>query len=134
MTSSATTTFACMKSCVDSGVHGVVGFPENGACARIWSSSGIFQALTPFVAHWWKTSSICVSSITPATSQRCSFTISTSVPRIGPELSTGDAIRMRRRARPRNFATRWESASPYSGVNHGRTSTPPPTSTGRGWT
>ena len=82
--------------------------------------SGIFQALTPFVAHWWKTSSTCVSSITPATSQRCSFTTSTSVPRIGPEVSTGEAIRMRCVARPRNFATRWESASPYSGVNHGR--------------
>ena len=46
-------------------------------------------------------------------------TISTSVPRIGPELSTGEAIRIRRRAWPSSFAIRCESASPCSGVNHG---------------
>ena len=96
-TSSATTTLACMKSCSDSGVQRVEGFPENGAEVRIVFRSGIFQALTPFVAHWWKTSSTCVSSITPAMSQRFSFTTSTSVARIGPEVRTGEAIRMRLR-------------------------------------
>ena len=80
VTSSATTTFACMKSCDR------LRRPRRRRLARErrrgrgpCRSSGIFQALTPFVAHWWKTSSTCVSSITPATSQRCSFTISTSV-------------------------------------------------------
>ena len=134
VTSSATTILACMKSCSDSGVHRVDGLPENGAAVSTVFSSGIFQALTPFVAHWWKTSSTCVSSMTPATSQRCSFTTSTSVARIGPEVSTGDAILIRLRARPRNFATRWESASPYSGVNQARVSIPSGTVTGRGST
>ena len=51
----------------------------------------------------------------------------------GPELSTGEAIRTRRFAWPIRFAIRCASASPCSGVNHGRTSMPP-TSTGRGST
>ena len=42
-TSSATTTFACMKSCSDSGVQRVDGLPANGAPVRIVRSSGIFQ-------------------------------------------------------------------------------------------
>ena len=102
----------------------VVGLPENGAAVSTVFSSGIFQALTPFVAHWWKTSSTCVSSITPATSQRCSFTTSTSVAedRAGGEDGGGDPDPLP--ARPRNFATRWESASPYSGVNQARASIP----------
>ena len=74
-----------------------------------------------------------MSSTTPATSTFPSEQTSASVPRIGPELSTGEAIRIRRFAWPIRFAIRWASASPCSGVNHGRTSTPP-TSTGRGST
>jgi len=50
-TSSATTTFACMKSWTAPGDHGVDGFPENAPTVTIVSSSGIFQALTPFRAH-----------------------------------------------------------------------------------
>ena len=100
----------------------------------IVSSSGIFQALTPLRDHWRNTSSDCVSSRTPVTAQRRSFTTSTSVPRIGPAVSTGDAIRTRSRARPMCFAIRWESASPCPGVNQGRTVTPPSSSTGRGST
>ena len=34
-TSSATTTFACMKSCTPSGDHGVDGLPENPALSTI---------------------------------------------------------------------------------------------------
>ena len=74
-----------------------------------------------------------MSSTTPATSTFPSEQTSASVPRIGPELSTGDAIRTRRFAWPIRFAIRCASASPCSGVNHGRTSMPP-TSTGRGST
>ena len=56
--------------------------------------SGIFHSLTPFVSHCPKTWSTCVSSTTPATGARPSFTTSTRVPRIG-RMSTGDAIRTR---------------------------------------
>src|SRR6185436_14787805 len=69
-TSSATTTFACMKSCTLPGDHAVDGLPENEPAVTIASSSGIFQALTPFPDHCRKTSSDWVSSTTPATSQR----------------------------------------------------------------
>jgi hypothetical protein len=74
-----------------------------------------------------------VSSTTPATSTFPSEQISARVPRIGPELSTGDAIRIRRRACPSRLAIRCASASPCSGANQGRTSISP-TSTGRGST
>ena len=133
-TSSATTTFACMKSCTPPGAHGVDGFPENAPRVTIVRSSGIFHALTPFLLHCRNTSSDCVSSITPATWQRRSLTTSTRVPRIGPALKTGEAMRIRLRARPMCFATRCDSASPFPGVNHGRTEIPPGSSTGRGST
>ena len=60
----------------------------------------------------------------PTTGHRPSFTTSTSVPRIGPDVRTGDAIRTRAVAFPMCFAIRCESASPCSGVNHGRTRAP----------
>ena len=123
-----------MKSCTPSGRHGVDGLPANAARSTIVSRSGIFHALIAFRLHWRKTSSTCVSSTTPTTRQRPSLTTSTSVPRIGPAVSTGDAILIRRCARPMCFATRCDSASPFPGVNHGRTLTPPSSSTGRGST
>ncbi len=131
--SSATTTFACMKSCVEDGDHGIDVFPLNCAPSITRRRSGIFHSLTPFVFHWMKTWSTCVSSTTPAMLHRPSFTTSTSVARIGPEVSTGDAMRTRERALPMCFATRCESASPCSGQNHARTRAPP-TSSGRGST
>ena len=48
--------------------------------------------------------------------------ISARVPRIGPDVSTGEAIRIRRLARPRCLAIRCASGSPWSGQNHGRSS------------
>jgi hypothetical protein len=131
--SSQTTTFACMKSLTDSGVHGVEVFPANCAPSSTACKSGIFHALTPFVRHWWNTSSTCVSSTIPSTAQRRSRTTSTSVARIGPEVSTGEAMRTRSRAFPTCLAIRCASAAPYSGQNHARTRAPS-TSTGRGST
>jgi hypothetical protein len=55
---------------------------------------------------------------------------SASVPRIGPAVITGEAIRMRR-ARPIAFAIRCDSSSPCPGVNHARIRCPA-TSSGRG--
>ncbi len=49
--SSATVTFACMKSWSVPGPHGVEGFPENGACMTR-SSSGSFHETLPFWRHW----------------------------------------------------------------------------------
>jgi len=52
MTSSATVSFACMKSwTASSGVHGVDGLAENGIFESTAASSGIFQAVCPFSAH-----------------------------------------------------------------------------------
>ena len=131
--SSATTTFACMKSCNELGVHCVETFPLNSPSSSTLRRSGIFQALTPFVCHCEKTSSTCVSSITPAIEERFSFSASTRVARIGPDESTGEAMRTRSLAFPIAFATRWASASPCSGQNQARTWAPS-TCSGRGST
>ena len=133
-TSSATTNLACMKSWSDSGVHGVDGLPENGAAGGPCSSSGIFQALTPFVAHWWKTSSTWVSSTTPATSQRCSFATSASVreDRAGGEHGRCDPDPPPRAAEELRDAVR--ECVAVLGREPGRTSMPSLDRTGRGWT
>ena len=52
--SSATTSFACMKSCTDSGVQGIDSLPLQGAPSSTLWRSGIFHSLTPFVRHWPK--------------------------------------------------------------------------------
>ena len=54
-----------MKSWSDVGDHGVEVLPLNAAPSRTRWRSGIFHSLTPFVRHWPKTSSTCVSSMTP---------------------------------------------------------------------
>jgi hypothetical protein len=49
--SSATVTFACMKSWSEPpGCHGVDGLAEKGASRTRWSS-GSFQATFPFTPH-----------------------------------------------------------------------------------
>src|SRR3954447_7664499 len=50
---------------------------------------------------------------------------SASVPRIGPEVITGEAIRTRRLAPPIAVAIRWDSSSPWPGVNQAVTRVPP---------
>jgi len=50
--SSATVTFACMKSCGVSGVYCVEGLPLKSAFASTDARIGIFQAEWPFVRHW----------------------------------------------------------------------------------
>ena len=72
-------------------------------------------------AHWSKTWRTCVASQTPATSTRSSSITSASVPRIGPAVSSGVAIRTRRRAAPIRLAIRCESSGPRPGQNQGRT-------------
>ena len=93
-------------------MYGVERFPENEARESTVWSSGIFQAETPFVLHWKNTSSTCVWSTQPARSTFPSDAIWASAPRIGPDVSTGEQMRIRRRARPQAFAIRWASASP----------------------
>ncbi len=50
--SSATVTFACMKSWGVSGVHWVDGFPLKSAFAKTDARIGTFHAEWPFVRHW----------------------------------------------------------------------------------
>jgi hypothetical protein len=70
-----------------------------------------------------------VASETPATSTRPSDSSSFSAARIGAAVSTGEAIRTRRRAVAIRLAIRWESSGPRPGENQARTATPS-TSTG----
>ena len=79
-----------------------------------------FQRERGLRSHWSKTWATWVASQTPATSSRPSASTSLSVPRIGPAVSTGEAIRTRRRAAPIRLAMRWESSGPRPGQNHGR--------------
>src|SRR5436189_1224163 len=58
-------------------------------------NAAIFQAAPPFVPHWRWTSSICVASYTPAISTLPCSQASASVPRIGPEVITGEHTRTR---------------------------------------
>jgi len=50
--SSATVTFACMKSWGVSGVHWVEGFPLKSPSASTDARIGTFHAEWPFVRHW----------------------------------------------------------------------------------
>jgi len=50
--SSATVTFACMKSWGVSGVYCVDGLPLKSALASTEPRIGIFHAEWPFVRHW----------------------------------------------------------------------------------
>ena len=110
------------------GVHVVVdarrAHTASSACpwnaTRQRSSSGPFQRERGFSSHWRNTWATCVASQTPATSTRCSSITSASVPRIGPAVSSGVAIRTRRRAAPIRLAIRCESSGPRPGQNHGR--------------
>ena len=100
------------------GRYGVERLPWKTASALC--SSGAFQLDWRLAAHCWKTSSTWVASQTPWTSTRPSARTSFSVPRIGPEVSTGEAIRTRVRDWPIAPAIRCASASPRPGQNHGR--------------
>ena len=105
------------------GPYGVERLPENGASRSTFSSDGVFHEPPEFPAHWPSTSWICVTSTTPATSARRSPTTSASVARIGPDVSTGDAMRIRF-ARPSASEIRCTSFSARFGQNHGRTVAP----------
>ena len=62
--------------------------------------SGSFHSAFPFARHWLSTSPTCVRSTTPAMSTFPSEAACASVPRMGPEEITGEAIRTRRFAAP----------------------------------
>jgi hypothetical protein len=89
------------------------------------ASNGDFQVERGLAAHCSKTCWTCVASQTPATSTRSSPITSASVPRIGPAVSSGVAIRIRWRAAPSRLAIRWLSSGPRPGQNQGRTLLPP---------
>ena len=84
-------------------------------------SAGVFHDALPFSCHCWSTSCTWVASTTPAMSTRASCTPSASVPRIGPEVITGDAIRTRCSASAMRLAISCASFSPRFGENHART-------------
>src|SRR5207245_10192204 len=60
----------------------------------VWKTA-IFQVAPPCAAHWCWTSSIWVASYTPAMSTFACCTTSASVPRIGPDVMTGEQMRIR---------------------------------------
>ena len=92
----------------------------NASSAR--TSSGAFQLRARVAATTGGTpGATCVASHTPAMSTRPSAITSLSAARIGPAVTSGVAIRTRRRAAPIRLAIRCESSRPRPGVNHGRT-------------
>src|ERR1700682_1204842 len=85
-----------MKSCTVPVPYGVERLAPNlMAPTTVWKAA-IFQAALAWVAHWLCTSSLCVASYYPAISTPvgCS-TSSARVPRIGPDVITGELMRMR---------------------------------------
>ena len=73
--------------------------------------------------HWRSTSCICVRSTTPVTGTTPRPTTSASAPRIGPEVSTGEQIRMRSRAHAMRLPISAASSGPRPGQKNGRTRT-----------
>ncbi len=88
-------------------------------------SEGSFHVTLPFLRHCRSTSRIWVASTTPARSTLPSAATSASVPRIGPDVITGEAIRTRRSAAATLWAISIASFSPRFGENQARTGTPP---------
>ncbi len=79
----------------------------------------------PLRRHCASTSSICVASTTPAMSTRPSAATSAMLPRIGPDVITGEATRTRRSAELTAWAIRCASLSPRFGENQVRTGASP---------
>ena len=93
--------------------------PENGARVSAVRSSGPFHSAFPFSCH-------CGAPRRSASRRRRRRgrpsrrrRPAASVPRIGAELITGEAMRTRRCAAPIAFAIRCASLSPRPGQNHG---------------
>src|SRR5579859_5182715 len=87
-----------MKSCTDPLEYGVERFEPKRAEPAMVLKAAIFHDVVDCSDHWRCTSSIWVASYTPEMSAlRCSMA-SASVPRIGPEVITGEQTRMRLRA------------------------------------
>src|ERR1700747_2348719 len=87
-----------MKSCTVPTAYGVDPLDPNRPGAITLLKAAIFHDAVDWVCHCLCTSSICVASYTPEMSALWCSTASASVPRIGPEVITGEHTRMRRRA------------------------------------
>src|SRR2546427_2872681 len=97
--------------------------PNRAAPITVWKAA-IFHAAPGCVPHWRWTSSICVASYTPPMSTFAASTASASVPRIGPEVMTGEQTRMRFCAEAIDRDIAWTSLRLRPGQKYGRTRVP----------
>src|ERR1041384_7359021 len=79
-----------MKSCTVPLAYGVDRLAPKRAPAMTLRKAPIFHSVPPWLDHCDWTSSICVASYTPPTSTLPAAMTSASVPRIGPEVITGE--------------------------------------------
>src|SRR5260370_40974324 len=84
-----------MKSCTEPLAYGVERFAPNDAPATTEWKALIFHDAVACVPHWRWTSSICVASYTPETSTSPRPITSVRVPRMGPDVMTGEPTRIR---------------------------------------
>src|SRR5690348_14981763 len=84
-----------MKSCTVPTPYGVERLAPNEAVVVMEWNAPIFHVAPPWLAHWRWTSSICVASYTPLTDTFLAAQASASVPRIGPDVITGEHTRTR---------------------------------------
>src|SRR5882762_7767599 len=85
-----------MKSCTEPLAYGIERLAPNLTAPTMVRKAPIFHAAPGTVLHWRCTSSICVASYTPLISTPIGFSqASASVPRIGPDVITGEQMRMR---------------------------------------
>src|ERR1700682_2058548 len=84
----------------------------------------IFHDETPFSDHCLWTSSISVASYTPAISRPGFATTSARVPRMGPDVITGEQMRIRFCADARERLMAWTSFKLRPGQKYGRTRVP----------
>src|SRR5260370_19660402 len=113
-----------MKSCTVPLAYGVERFAPNLTAATIDLNAVIFQDAVACDPHWRCTSSIWVASYTPAMSMPGRSTTSASVPRMGPDVITGEQMRIRFCAVEMDLAIACTSLSARPGQKYGRTSVP----------
>src|SRR5262245_58766709 len=113
-----------MKSCTEPTAYGVERLEPNFAPAmKLWNAS-IFHFAPPCELHWRCTSSICVASYTPLIDTLACPTTSASVPRIGPDVLTGEQMRRRFSADAIERDNAWTSFRLRPGQKYGRTRVP----------
>src|SRR6266852_5711635 len=104
--------------------YGVERFEPKRAAAMMLLNASIFHAAPAWVDHWCWTSSICVASYTPPMSTFPCAAISASVPRIGPDVITGEHTGMRFSAEASERDIAWTSFRLRPGQKYGRTRVP----------